>query len=104
MSNYGNSYKWALRVLTLYAFRLLSVALSPHFGGVIREHINNRRTMSVKFRAGLRMLAEHEQAQKLAELCAAVSAGIESGEGLPAGEMFGELKHKYQRINTSGQE
>ncbi|WP_387464050.1 hypothetical protein [Photorhabdus sp. RM323S] len=44
------------------------------------------------------------KAQKLAKLRAAVSAGIESGEGLAAGEVFGELKHKYQRMNTSGQE
>ncbi|ETS31641.1 addiction module antitoxin [Photorhabdus temperata] len=83
-----------------------SVALSPHFKGFIREQINSGRYNNVSevIRAGLRMLEEHEQAQKLAELRAAVSAGIESGEGLAASEVFGELKNKYQRMNANGQE
>ncbi len=32
------------------------------------------------------------------ELCAAVAAGIASGQGLPSGEVFGRLETKYRNL------
>ena len=48
-------------------------------------------------RAGLRLLEDQEQAQalKLHELRAAIQAGIASGPGIPADEVFAHLEQKY---------
>ena len=51
-------------------------------------------------RAGLRLLEDQEklQALKLAELKAAIQAGIVSGSGVPAEEVFDRLEKKYAAL------
>jgi antitoxin ParD1/3/4 len=76
-----------------------SVALGPHFEAFIKEQLDGGRfnNASEVIRAGLRLLEDHEklQALKLAELKAAIQAGIDSGPGVPAEEVFDRLEQKY---------
>ena len=77
-----------------------SIALSSHFEHFIREQISSGRynNTSEVIRAGLRALEEQEQQRKLESLKVAVAAGINSGEGLPAEEVFGRLRSKYSQM------
>jgi len=77
-----------------------SVSLSPYFEAFIREQIDSGRynNTSEVIRAGLRALEEREQQLKLEALQKAVSAGINSGEGRDAEEVFGRLSRKYRRM------
>ncbi len=76
-----------------------SVALGPHFEEFIKEQLEGGRfnNASEVVRAGLRLLEDQEklQALKLAELKAAIQAGIVSGTGVPAEEVFDRLEKKY---------
>lgn len=76
-----------------------SVALSPHFELFVKEQVNTGRFNNVSevVRAGLRLLEDQEQAQalKLQELRAAIQAGVASGPGIPADEVFDKLEKKY---------
>ena len=76
-----------------------SVALSPHFELFVKEQVNSGRFNNVSevVRAGLRLLEDQEQAQalKLQELRAAIQAGVASGPGIPADEVFDKLEKKY---------
>ncbi|UNK63028.1 type II toxin-antitoxin system ParD family antitoxin [Buttiauxella ferragutiae] len=80
-----------------------SIALSPHFESFIRKQIESGRYNNVSevIRAGLRELEEQEQNRKLEALRAAVAAGISSGEGVPAEEVFRELQARYQRMEDN---
>ena len=75
-----------------------SIALSPHFEQFIRQQIESGRYNNVSevIRAGLRALEDREQEVKLEELRLAIRAGVESGEGKPAAEVFARLAKKYQ--------
>lgn len=77
-----------------------SVALGPHFETFIKQQLEGGRynNASEIVRAGLRLLEEQEklQALKLEEMRAFVQAGIDSGPGVPAEEVFARLKAKYQ--------
>ena len=79
-----------------------SVALGSHFEEFIKEQLKGGRfnNASEVVRAGLRLLEDQEklQALKLAELKAAIQAGIVSGSGVPAEEVFGRLEKKYAAI------
>ena len=61
------------------------------------------QTASEVVRAGLRLLEDQEklQALKLTELKAAIQAGIVSGTGVPAEEVFDRLEKKYAAMGTS---
>ena len=76
-----------------------SVALGAHFEDFIKEQLEGGRfnNASEVVRAGLRLLEDQEklQALKLAELKAAIQAGIVSGSGIPAEEVFDRLEKKY---------
>lgn len=77
-----------------------SVALSSHFETFIRNQIDSGRYNNVSevVRAGLRLLEDQERLNdmKLAELKKAIAAGLESGEGRPADEVFDRLEAKYR--------
>ncbi|AUX71379.1 type II toxin-antitoxin system ParD family antitoxin [Erwinia pyrifoliae] len=77
-----------------------SVALSSHFEIFIREQIDSGRynNASEVVRAGLRALEEREQQLKLDALRVAVDAGINSGKGRSAEEVFGRLSGKYRQM------
>lgn len=81
-----------------------SVALSSHFENFIREQIDSGRYNNVSevVRAGLRVLEEREQQLKLDGLRAAVDAGVNSGKGRSAEEVFGRLSEKYRRMAENG--
>ncbi|MCW5626607.1 MAG: type II toxin-antitoxin system ParD family antitoxin [Burkholderiales bacterium] len=51
-------------------------------------------------RDGLRLLEEHEQyrTMKLESLRADIQRGADSGPGIPAEEVFAELRERLQRI------
>ena len=82
-----------------------SVALSPHFESFVKEQVNTGRFNNVSevVRAGLRLLEDQEQAQaiKLQELRVAVQAGMASGPGIPANEVFTRLEQKYAPASGS---
>ena len=79
-----------------------SVALSPYFESFTKEQVNTGRFNNVSevLRAGLRLLADQEQAQavKLRELRAAIHAGDESGSGIEANKVFDRLEKKYKSL------
>ncbi len=81
-----------------------SVALSTHFENFIREQIDSGRynNASEVVRAGLRALEEREQQLKMEALRAAVDAGINSGKGRTAEEVFGRLSEKYRKMVDNG--
>ena len=79
-----------------------SVALSPHFEHFIREQVDSGRynNASEVVRAGLRLLEDQQQqaSLKLEALRAAITAGLASGPGMPADEVFDRLEAKYQAM------
>jgi antitoxin ParD1/3/4 len=79
-----------------------SVALSSHFESFIRQQVDSGRfnNASEVVRAGLRLLEDQEtgQAAKLNALHEAIAAGLASGPGLPAEEVFDRLEAKYQAM------
>ena len=76
-----------------------SVALGSHFDKFIKKQLESGRfnNASEVVHAGLRLLEDQEklQALKLAELKAAIQAGIVSSSGVPAEEVFDRLEEKY---------
>jgi antitoxin ParD1/3/4 len=80
-----------------------SVALGSHFETFIKEQLDGGRfnNASEVVRAGLRLLEDQEKlsALKLAELKAAIQAGIASGPGIPAEEVFDRLEQKYAAMD-----
>jgi len=84
-----------------------SVALSSHFETFVRDQVESGRynNASEVVRAGLRLL---EDQQKQAELQleamkAAITAGLASGPGIAAGEVFDRLEAKYRKRAAEGQ-
>jgi len=79
-----------------------SVALGPHFEDVIKEQLEGGRYQQRQrvVRAGLPSPrgSRKLQALKLAELKAAIQAGIVSGSGVPAEEVFDRLEKKIRRL------
>ncbi len=82
-----------------------SVALSSHFESFIRQQVDSGRfnNASEVVRAGLRLLEDQEtqQATKLNALREAIAAGLASGPGVPAEEVFDRLEAKYQAMVKS---
>lgn len=79
-----------------------SVALSSHFEIFVREQVKSGRfnNASEVVRAGLRLLEDQEQEATLKRdaLRTAIAAGLVSGAGIPADEVFDRLEAKYQAM------
>lgn len=79
-----------------------SYALGAKFERFVRRLLKSGRynSKSEVIREGLRLLEEREatRAMKLEELRKAFRQGIESGPGIPAEEVFAELKEKYSKM------
>ena len=85
-----------------------SVALSSHFETFVRNQIESGRynNASEVVRAGLR-LPEDQQKQtalQMEAMRAAIAAGLASGPGVPADQVFDQLEAKYRaQAATVGQ-
>jgi len=79
-----------------------SYALGAKFERFVGRLLKSGRynSKSEVIREGLRLLEEREatRAMKLEELRKAFRQGIESGPGIPAEEVFAELKEKYSKM------
>ncbi len=79
-----------------------SVALSSHFESFIKQQVDSGRynNASEVVRAGLRLLEDRElhQSVQLQELRSALAAGLASGPGIPAEQVFDRLEAKYQAM------
>ena len=79
-----------------------SFALGTKFDRLIGRLVKSGRynSKSEVIRAGLRLLEEREdgRAAQVDELRKAFREGIESGPGIPAEEVFAELKAKYEKM------
>lgn len=77
-----------------------SVALSKHFETFVRDQVESGRFNNVSevVRAGLRLLEDQEQVNdmKLAELRVVIAAGLKSGKGRSADQVFTRLEAKYR--------
>ena len=77
-----------------------SVALSHHFETFVRDQVESGRYNNVSevVRAGLRLLEDQERHNdmKLAELRSAITAGLKSGRGRSADQVFTRLEAKYR--------
>ena len=79
-----------------------SYALGPSFERFVGRLLKSGRynSKSEVIREGLRLLEQREQARavQLEELRKAFRQGIESGPGIPAEQVFAELKAKYEKM------
>ncbi|ESQ86793.1 hypothetical protein ABAC460_22340 [Asticcacaulis sp. AC460] len=79
-----------------------SYALGTHFETMMERLIQSGRynSKSEILRDGLRIIEERESRREveLEELRAALRAGMESGPGIPAEDVFAELKSRYRKM------
>jgi antitoxin ParD1/3/4 len=79
-----------------------SVALGTHFEAFLKKQLSTGRynNASEVVRAGLRLLEDQqkENALKLSGLRAAIKAGLDSGPGETAEEIFDRLESKYRAM------
>jgi antitoxin ParD1/3/4 len=79
----------------------ISIALTPHFESFVRDQVATGRynNISEVVRAALRLLEDQQQRQTLEveELKAAIAAGMASGPGKSADEVFSRLEKKYRK-------
>lgn len=79
----------------------MNVSLTPELEALIKEKVATGRysTASEVVRDALRLLELRDKtnAEKLAELRAEIQKGIDSGPGIPADEVFAELRDKIER-------
>ena len=79
-----------------------SYAIGDHFEKFIRKQVESGRYASASeiVRDALRLLEEREQMREIEfeEYRQKIRDGIESGEGLPAEEVFTRLEAKYQSM------
>ena len=85
-----------------------SVALSSHFETFVRNQIESGRynNASEVVRAGLRLLEDQQKQTELQmeAMRAAIAAGLASGPGVPADQVFDQLEAKYRaQAATVGQ-
>ncbi len=85
-----------------------SVALSSHFETFVRNQIESGRynNASEVVRAGLRLLEDQQKQTELQmdAMRAAIAAGLASGPGIPADQVFDRLEAKYRaQAATVGQ-
>lgn len=83
-----------------------SVALGNHFESFVKDQVQSGRfnNASEVVRAGLRLLEESEERKQLelAALRAEIAAGVASGRGKPAAEVFARLEAKYSAQAKGG--
>lgn len=81
-----------------------SVALGAYFEDFVKRQLAGGRfnNASEVIRSGLRLLeeAERENAVKLKGLRADIKAGLDSGAGPQADEVFDRLEAKYRRMSV----
>ena len=79
-----------------------SYALGEHFEHFISTQLESGRynNASEVVRAGLRLLEDTEKPAVLTldDLRSMIVEGIESGPGIPAAEVFDQLKNKYRKM------
>lgn len=82
-----------------------SYSLGKHFEGFIRRQVGSGRFASASevVREGLRMMEsqEAEREARLDALRAEIARGRESGPGIPAAEVFAELRSRLGEIDGS---
>jgi antitoxin ParD1/3/4 len=80
-----------------------SYVVGEHFEAFIKEQVRHGRyaTASEVIRDGLRVLEDQERlrATKLEALRAEIQKGIQSGPGLPAEEVFAEVRARIAEIS-----
>lgn len=81
-----------------------SYALGSRFESFVKKQVKSGRynNASEVVRAGLRLLEDREQERQaaIAEIRIAVQAGIASGRGRPADEVFDRLEAKYRSMSA----
>lgn len=79
-----------------------SYVIGEHFETFIKTQIQQGRYASASevIRDGLRSLEDREKfrAMRLESLRAEIQKGADSGEGVPAEQVFDRLKAKYERM------
>jgi antitoxin ParD1/3/4 len=77
-----------------------SYNIGSHYERFLRDMVESGRYASASevMRDSLRLLEEREEQRqiKLAALREAIREGVESGEGIPADEVFARLQAKYR--------
>lgn len=85
-----------------------SYVIGEHFEAFIKRQIQEGRyaTASEVIRDGLRVLEDREKlrAAKLESLRAEIQKGADSGEGIPAEQVFANLRSKYARMGQENSE
>ena len=83
-----------------------SYAIGQYFEGFIKQQLERGRYSSASeiVREALRLLEEREEQRELQlkTLRAQLQAGVDSGEGIPAEQVFARLESKY-RNQASGE-
>jgi antitoxin ParD1/3/4 len=81
-----------------------SYNLGAHYDGFVRELVKSGRYASASevMRDGLRLLEEREDQRKarLEALRSDIRAGMESGPGIAADEVFDRLEQKYRKSRS----
>lgn len=79
----------------------MNISITRELEELVNEKVKSGRYTSASevIREALRMLAEHDQLYqiRLEELRKAVKEGLESGEPIPAEEVFRELRQKITK-------
>lgn len=79
-----------------------SYVIGDHFEAFVKSQVQQGRYASASevIRDGLRALEEREQlrAAKLESMRAAIQEGIDSGPGIPADEVFAELRARIRQV------
>jgi antitoxin ParD1/3/4 len=79
-----------------------SYVIGDHFETFVKTQIQRGRYASASevIRDGLRVLEEREEIReaKLQALRASVQEGIDSGPGIPADEVFAELRARIRKV------
>lgn len=79
-----------------------SYVIGDHFEAFVKAQVQQGRYASASevIRDGLRALEEREQlrAAKLESMRAAIQEGIDSGPGIPADEVFAELRARIRQV------
>lgn len=77
----------------------ISITLGARFEAFVKKQVASGRfnNASEVVRAGLRLLEDQEKLRtlRMAELRAAIKAGVDSGPGIPAEAVFERLARKY---------
>ncbi len=81
-----------------------SYAIGPHFENLIKDKIESGRYSSASevVREALRLFEEYEElrAVRLEKLRAQIREGKESGPGIPAETVLGQLEAKYSALEN----